>query len=120
MASYGDMRDAYRSIYESKEEKWPSITDKDAPHKKIKETPVKRYPTGWQPTNAVKEALDVLLDSGIIDEETHTELMEREVIKNPYPSPHRPHTPLTKDQMAQRKAGQKKLMDRKYFDSPRD
>jgi hypothetical protein len=68
MATYGDMRDAYSSIYEKKEEKWPSINDPDAPHKKIKETPVKRYPTGFQPTN-VKEALDVLLDSGIITEE---------------------------------------------------
>ena len=68
MASYGDMRDAYRSIYEKKEDKWPSINDKDAPHKKLKETPVKRYPTGWQPTN-VKEALDFLLDNDIITEE---------------------------------------------------
>jgi len=69
MATYGDMRDAYRSIYEKKEDKWPSINDPDAPHKKIKETPVKRYPTGWQPTNAVKEALDILAESGIIDNE---------------------------------------------------
>lgn len=90
MASYGDMRDAYNSIY----------GDRD----KI----------------AVQEALDTLLTCGIIDEETHTELMEKEVVKNPYPSPRRSHTPPTKDQMAQRKAGWKKLGDRKYYDSPRD
>ena len=54
MASFGNMRDAYNSIYES------NCNSK----KKTKKV-------------AVKEALDTLIESGIIDEDEFQTLMER-------------------------------------------
>ena len=69
------MRDAYESIYEKKEEDtkdWPSI--KDA--KERKKTNVKHYKgLGIAPT--IKEAIDILVDNGLIDEEERLELDER-------------------------------------------
>ena len=69
------MRDAYESIYEKKEEDtkdWPSI--KDA--KERKKTNVKNYKgLGIAPT--IKEAIDILVENGLIDEEERLELDER-------------------------------------------
>jgi hypothetical protein len=120
---YYSMRDAYQSIYEKQDEKnWPHIKNKKD-EKKIdvkydKGMGVHAPTLGIKPE--IKEAIDTLLDAGVIDEESAEMMIEAEVKKNPYPSPYRPHGPKTKKEDEERKAADKKLFDRKYFDSPRD
>ena len=56
MASYGNMRDAYSSIYEKCDKK---KSDKNK-------------------TTIVKEAIDTLLEAGMIDDKEYKSLMERQ------------------------------------------
>ena len=74
MQRYHSMRDAYQSIYEKKDsmKDAPSIKD----HKEPKKINVKRYDgLGYAPT--IKEAIDVLIDAGLLDEEEVGILNER-------------------------------------------
>lgn len=70
------MRDAYESIYEKKEEDtkdWPSI--KDAKERKKTNVKYDKHMGLHAPT--IKEAIDILVENGLIDEEERLELDER-------------------------------------------
>ena len=75
MQRYHSMRDAYQSIYEKKDsmKDAPSIKD----HKEPKKVNVKYDKDMGVMAPTVKEAIDVLIDAGLLDEEEVGILNER-------------------------------------------